>query len=79
MLLALLLSEEDMVMGSVNSRIQETTGNLDVSIPTVTRGRKLDNSLGDHANRVSVKFHIADEYAAELSLLYRQNPKQSSN
>ncbi|MHC4425098.1 MAG: chemotaxis protein CheX [Planctomycetota bacterium] len=65
----------NMVMGSVKSRIQETAGNLNVSIPTVVRGRKLDNSLRDHANKVSKKLNIADEYAAELSLLYRDNPK----
>jgi chemotaxis protein CheX len=65
----------NMVMGSVKSRIQESTGNLDVSIPTAVRGRKLDNSLSDGANEVSIRLNIADEYPAELSLLYRESPE----
>ena len=65
----------NMVMGSVKSRIQESTGNLDVSIPTVVRGQRLDNSLSDSANEVSMKVNIADEYTAELSLLYRESPE----
>ncbi|MHC4507563.1 MAG: chemotaxis protein CheX [Planctomycetota bacterium] len=68
----------NMVMGSVKSRIQETVGNLNVSIPTVVRGRSLDNSLGDHANptrKILMRLNIADEYAAELSLWYRQSQK----
>ncbi len=65
----------NMVMGSVKSRIQERVGNLNVSIPTVTSGRALDNSIGDRANptsRILTKLNVADEYAAELSLQYRQ-------
>lgn len=75
------LSEEDvrdaigevtnMVMGSVKSRIQESIGNIDVSIPLVVSGRELGNSLGDGAKKVLVKVNIENEYIAELSLLYR--------
>jgi hypothetical protein len=64
-----------MVMGSVKSRIQETVGALNVSIPTVVRGQSLDNSISDHknsTNRILTKLNIADEYTAELSLQYRQ-------
>ncbi|UCC98416.1 MAG: chemotaxis protein CheX [Phycisphaerales bacterium] len=66
----------NMVMGSVKSRIQETVGNLNVSIPTVVRGRSLDNSLGDHPNptrKTLMRLNIADEYTAELSLWHRQS------
>ena len=68
----------NMVLGSVKARIQETAGNLNVSIPTVVRGRSLDNSIGDHANptnRILTRLNIADEYPAELSLQYRQKTK----
>ncbi len=69
----------NLVMGSVKSRLADSVGNLEVSIPTVVRGRKLENSLGDGANKVLVKVNIEDEFAAELSLLYRENPEQHSN
>lgn len=62
----------NMVMGSFKSRVQETVGSLNVSIPTVVKGRALDASLGDHASRIVTNVNIADEYTAELSLLYRQ-------
>lgn len=62
----------NMVMGSFKSRAQKTVGNLNVSIPTVVRGRALDASLGEHASRIVINVNIADEHTAELSLLYRQ-------
>jgi chemotaxis protein CheX len=61
----------NMIMGSFKSRVQETVGSLNVSIPTVVKGRSLDASLGDHASRIVTNVNIADEYTAELSLLYR--------
>ena len=63
----------NMVMGSVKTRLQETIANIDVSIPTVINGQKLDNSLRDGTNEASVKLDIADEYSAEFSLQYRKN------
>ncbi|HUV64164.1 MAG TPA: chemotaxis protein CheX [Sedimentisphaerales bacterium] len=68
----------NMVMGRVKSRIQETVGSLNVSIPTVVRGQALEDSIGDHANptgRILTRLNIADEYTAELSLQYRQRTK----
>jgi len=62
----------NMVMGSVKARLNGTVGNLNVSIPTVVRGQKIENSLGDPENKVSVKVNIEDEYAAEFLLLYRE-------
>jgi chemotaxis protein CheX len=61
----------NMVMGSFKSRVQETVGNLNVSIPTVVKGRSLDASLGDHASRIVTNVNIADQYTGELSLFYR--------
>ena len=65
----------NMVMGSVKSRLQDNLGNIDVSIPSVVSGRRLENSLGDGAGKVLIKFNIEAEYIAELSLLYRENSK----
>lgn len=62
----------NMVMGSVKARLQDKFSNLNVSIPTVVRGQKIENSLGDGASEVSVKVNIEDEYAAEFLLLYRE-------
>ena len=65
----------NMVMGGVKSRLQGNLGNVDVSIPSVVSGRKLENSLGDGANKILVKVNIEDEHIAEFSLLYRENPE----
>jgi chemotaxis protein CheX len=63
----------NMVMGAVKSRIQDQAGVIEVSIPSVVQGRQLKNSLGDGATAVTVRASIADEHAAELLLLYREN------
>ncbi len=63
----------NMVMGGVKSRILEAAGNLEVSIPMVTTGRGLQNSLGDGAIKTLVKVKFENEYTAELSMLYRES------
>lgn len=63
----------NMIMGSVKARIQDSIGDLQVSIPTVVSGRELHNSLGDIASKISTKVNIEDEYIAEFSLLYRDS------
>ncbi len=62
----------NMVMGSVKSRLADSIGDLQVSIPIVVNGRELNNSLGDRSKKVLVKVNIEDEYVAELTLLYRE-------
>lgn len=62
----------NMVMGAVKSRIQDEVGSIEVSIPSVVQGRKLKNSLGEGASRVSVAANIEEEYTARFSLLYRE-------
>jgi len=68
----------NMVMGSFKSRVQETVGNLNVSIPTVVKGRSLDASVGEDAGRTVINVNIADQYDAEFSLLYRRENKRES-
>lgn len=65
----------NMVLGSFKSRVQNTVGNLNVSIPTVIKGRSLDARVGENTSRTVINVNIADEYAAELSLLYRWEKK----
>lgn len=62
----------NMVMGAVKSRIQNETGNIEVSIPCVVQGRELRNSLGDIGGQVTVRVNIEDLYIAQFSLLYRE-------
>ena len=60
----------NMVMGSVKSRIMETVGDIQVSIPSVVSGAKLENSLGEGSEEISINVNL-DEEVARLSLLYR--------
>jgi len=67
----------NMVLGATKSRIQNDVGPIEVSIPSVVRGRELHNSLGAGASMVTVPVDIEGKYAAEFSLLYRTGrPKE---
>jgi len=61
----------NMVMGATKSRIQHDMGGIEVSIPSVVRGRELQNSLGAGSSMVTVPVDIEGKYAAEFSLLFR--------
>jgi chemotaxis protein CheX len=63
----------NMVMGGVKSRILGAVGNLEVSIPMVTSGQGLQNSLGEGAIKALVKVKFENEYIAEMSILYRES------
>lgn len=63
----------NMIMGSVQARLQNAASNISVSIPMVVRGRGLQNSLGEGAIRALVKVKFENEYIAELSMLYRES------
>jgi chemotaxis protein CheX len=66
----------NIVMGSVKKRIRETFGEVQVSIPTVIRGREIRNSLGEPATKVQVKLNIDDKYLTEITLLYKEIANQ---
>lgn len=63
----------NMILGSVKSRIQESAGELQVSIPTVVSGQNLENNLGEGASTILLKVNTGDEYVIELSFLYRKS------
>jgi chemotaxis protein CheX len=63
----------NMVMGGIKSRILDAVSNIEVSIPLVTSGQGLQNSLGEGAIKALVKVKFDNEYIAELSMLYRDN------
>jgi CheY-specific phosphatase CheX len=62
----------NMVMGSVKKRIRDSFGDVQISIPTVIRGREIRNTLGAPETRVQVKLSIDDKYITELMLLYKE-------
>lgn len=63
----------NMVMGSVKARIQNDIGSVDVSIPSVVRGRELQSSLGEGSDSLSVTVYIEEEHVMTLTLLYRES------
>ena len=63
----------NMVMGSVKSRIAESVGTIEVSIPSVVSGHELESTLCDKKTKIIAKVNIQDEYYAEFTLLYREN------
>ena len=64
----------NMIMGSVKTRIQQNTGNINVSIPMVMSGREIVTNLGEgSATKTFVKVTINSEYVAEFCLLYKDN------
>jgi len=65
----------NMIMGSIKSRIHDSIGDIQVSIPTVVSGRELESSLGEDANKITLRLNIEDRDIMELSLLYKQNPE----
>ena len=69
----------NMVMGCFKSHVIDAVGNLEISVPTVVSGCELKNNLNGETSKAFVRVNIADEYIAELSLLYRDSLKQPSN
>ena len=62
----------NMIVTSWKSRIQADVGPLELSIPSVVQGRRLQSSLGEDAGGAVVNVNIESQYAGELALLYRQ-------
>lgn len=67
----------NMVMGAVKSRIQNDVHTIEVSIPSVVRGREMRNSLGEGTSQVKVLANIEEQHIAEFSLLYRSSQSRS--
>jgi chemotaxis protein CheX len=63
----------NMVMGALKARVQEEVGTMEVSIPSVVRGRELRNSLGERASKISVTVNLEEEHRVQFSLLYRES------
>jgi CheY-specific phosphatase CheX len=64
----------NMVMGSVKSRLQDTTPNIEVSIPAVVSGQDLKANLGDRMTRTMIAVKVGGRYSADLSVLHRSRP-----
>ncbi|HPC94438.1 MAG TPA: chemotaxis protein CheX [Sedimentisphaerales bacterium] len=63
----------NMVMGALKARVHEEVGTMEVSIPSVVRGRELRNSLGERASKISVTVNLEEEHNVQFSLLYRES------
>ena len=64
----------NLVIGGLKTRLIETIGDLKISIPTVTKGRKLRPALGLGSERFSV-FAQIEKYLIEFVFAYkRKNP-----
>ncbi len=64
----------NMVMGSVKSRLQESTPNIEVSIPSVVSGREMKANMGDRMARTAVHVQVGGQYPAELCIMHRSRP-----
>jgi len=69
----------NMVLGVTKSKIQNEVGGIEVSIPSVIRGRELANTLGVGASMVKLSLDIDKRYTAEFSLVYRTGRKSLSD
>jgi chemotaxis protein CheX len=61
----------NMIMGSFKTRIIESVGDVQVSIPSVIRGNRLDTVMLEGQERVCVPVML-DEHVAVLSLLSKK-------
>lgn len=66
----------NMIMGGVKTRVQHEITNIEISIPTVTLGRQLQNRLRDGMSRISLPMAVGEQHHAELSLMYRLRDRQ---
>ncbi len=64
----------NMVMGSMKSRLLETCGDLQVSIPSVITGTKLESALGESTEEILRMVNL-DEENAIFHLSYRKMPE----
>jgi chemotaxis protein CheX len=62
----------NMVMGSFKARMLDTVNDINVSIPNVVSGRKLENSLGEGCKLTKKQFNIDQQYMIEFSVLTKE-------
>ena len=67
----------NMIMGAVKVRMEQQVGEINVSIPSVIRGREMTSTFGDSAQKTSVPVSIEDEHQAELSFIYTHEKTDS--
>ena len=63
----------NMIMGRIKSRITESFGDIQVSVPLVVRGHHLGSNINNGAEKIVTVVNLEDEGLLEISLLYR-NP-----
>jgi chemotaxis protein CheX len=65
----------NMIMGGVKTRVQHEITNIEISIPTVTLGRQIQNRLREGMCKISLPATVGEQHRAELSLTYRLREK----
>jgi CheY-specific phosphatase CheX len=59
----------NMVLGTFKARVRDSMGDLEVSIPSVVMGQRLEGSLGENTSRASLKIVTCDGHPVEIGLL----------
>ena len=65
----------NMVVGSIKGKVQESLGNMELSIPSVVKGHDLEESMGDGEIRESVTINIQDSCTAVLLFICKKDNK----
>lgn len=63
----------NMTMGCIKGAAIGRFGNVQVSIPTVTRGHDIEQSLGENLQSLILPVLLGDTFPAELSLQWRES------
>lgn len=63
----------NMVLGCIKSRIHDSIGCIDVSVPSVVHGQNIQNDTRKGVSYNTIKVLIEDENIAEFRIAYREN------
>lgn len=62
----------NLVLGGVKARIMDHIGEIDISVPTVITGTKLEPRVRQGASKVSVAANSDDNCELEMSIIFRE-------
>ena len=62
-----------MIVDCIKGRLEDESGNAEISIASGFNSSKLQNSTDQVANTLSIEVKIDDKYTAIITLLYEEN------
>ncbi len=62
----------NLLLGGVKARIMDNVGEIDISVPTVITGTKLEPRVRQGASKISVAANSDDECELEMSIIFRE-------